>query len=85
MDASGFKESFTEMEVNYNRKGELKAFDDSKAGVKGLIDAGVTKVPKYLLDHRMSLLRSSTVTRPIYRFQLLILELLVELMGAKKL
>ncbi|KAJ0093137.1 hypothetical protein Patl1_25164 [Pistacia atlantica] len=30
---------------NYNRKSELKAFDDSKAGVKGLLDAGVTKVP----------------------------------------
>ncbi|CAI9097705.1 OLC1v1034177C1 [Oldenlandia corymbosa var. corymbosa] len=29
----------------YNRKAEIKAFDDTKAGVKGLVDAGVTKVP----------------------------------------
>ncbi|KAE9455444.1 hypothetical protein C3L33_12657, partial [Rhododendron williamsianum] len=40
MDVSGFKGSSAEMEMNYNRKEELKAFDDSKAGVKGLIDAG---------------------------------------------
>ncbi|KAI8561000.1 hypothetical protein RHMOL_Rhmol04G0301000 [Rhododendron molle] len=46
MDISGFKESSTETAVNYNREEELKAFDDSKAGVKGLIDAGVAKVPK---------------------------------------
>ncbi|KAH7843455.1 hypothetical protein Vadar_016818 [Vaccinium darrowii] len=46
-DISGFKESSAEMaEVNYNREEELKAFDDSKSGVKGLIDAGVAKVPK---------------------------------------
>ena len=25
---------------------ELKAFDDTKAGVKGLVDAGITKVPR---------------------------------------
>ncbi|KAI8560994.1 hypothetical protein RHMOL_Rhmol04G0300400 [Rhododendron molle] len=47
MDVSaGFNESSAGMEVIYNRKEELKAFDDSKAGVKGLIDAGVTKVPE---------------------------------------
>ncbi|MED6136589.1 hypothetical protein PIB30_057427, partial [Stylosanthes scabra] len=25
---------------------ELKAFDDSRAGVKGLVDKGVTKIPQ---------------------------------------
>ncbi|KAJ1430763.1 Oxoglutarate/iron-dependent dioxygenase [Sesbania bispinosa] len=29
---------------NYDRKSELKAFDDSKTGVQGLIENGVTKV-----------------------------------------
>ncbi|XP_019195724.1 PREDICTED: 1-aminocyclopropane-1-carboxylate oxidase homolog 1-like [Ipomoea nil] len=29
----------------YDRKSELKAFDKTKAGVKGLVDAGITKVP----------------------------------------
>eukprot|EP00257_Ricinus_communis_P009983 XP_002529305.3 uncharacterized protein LOC8276157 [Ricinus communis] len=30
----------------YDRNSELKAFDETKLGVKGLIDAGVTKVPR---------------------------------------
>ncbi|KAK9931079.1 hypothetical protein M0R45_018374 [Rubus argutus] len=29
-----------------NRASELKAFDDTKAGVKGLVDAGLTKIPR---------------------------------------
>ncbi|KAK7386187.1 hypothetical protein VNO78_26223 [Psophocarpus tetragonolobus] len=31
--------------VGYDRASELKAFDDTKDGVKGLADAGVTKIP----------------------------------------
>ncbi|OMO95495.1 hypothetical protein COLO4_15845 [Corchorus olitorius] len=34
---------------NYDRKKELKAFADSKAGVKGLVDAGITKVPRMFI------------------------------------
>ncbi|KAJ9547478.1 hypothetical protein OSB04_020021 [Centaurea solstitialis] len=30
---------------NYDRQSELKAFDDSKSGVKGLVDAGLLKIP----------------------------------------
>ncbi|TKW20006.1 hypothetical protein SEVIR_4G057300v4 [Setaria viridis] len=29
----------------YNRRRELQAFDDTKAGVKGLLDAGATSIP----------------------------------------
>ncbi|KAJ9547470.1 hypothetical protein OSB04_020013 [Centaurea solstitialis] len=36
----------TATEVNYDRKAELKAFDESKAGVKGLVDAGITNIPR---------------------------------------
>ena len=37
---------------SYDRKSELKAFDDSKAGVKGLVDAGVTRIPRiFVHDH----------------------------------
>ncbi|CAK9165461.1 unnamed protein product [Ilex paraguariensis] len=36
---------------NYDRKSELKAFDDSKAGVKGLVDAGVATIPRIFLGH----------------------------------
>ncbi|CAL5416422.1 unnamed protein product [Camellia sinensis] len=35
---------------DYDRKSELKAFDDSKAGVKGLLDAGVTNIPKIFVN-----------------------------------
>ncbi|PIA36460.1 hypothetical protein AQUCO_03400385v1 [Aquilegia coerulea] len=34
------------IESDYNRAEELKAFDDTKLGVKGLIDSGILKVPK---------------------------------------
>ncbi|KAG5514761.1 hypothetical protein RHGRI_035974 [Rhododendron griersonianum] len=31
----------------YNRAKEIKQFEDTKSGVKGLIDSGATKIPKY--------------------------------------
>ena len=31
--------------VAWDRRRELQAFDDTKAGVKGLVDAGVTALP----------------------------------------
>ncbi|XP_030961099.1 1-aminocyclopropane-1-carboxylate oxidase homolog 1-like [Quercus lobata] len=31
--------------LDYDRQKELKAFDDTKAGVKGLIDSGMVKIP----------------------------------------
>ena len=32
--------------AEYDRETELKAFDETKAGVKGLVDAGVTEIPR---------------------------------------
>jgi len=31
----------------YDRKAEVKAFDDSKAGVNGLVESGVSKIPRF--------------------------------------
>ncbi|XP_008438548.1 1-aminocyclopropane-1-carboxylate oxidase homolog 1-like [Cucumis melo] len=31
---------------NYHRPTDLRAFDDTKAGVKGLVDAGITEIPR---------------------------------------
>ncbi|XP_022942324.1 1-aminocyclopropane-1-carboxylate oxidase homolog 1-like isoform X3 [Cucurbita moschata] len=31
---------------SYHRPTELKAFDDTKSGVKGLVDAGITEIPR---------------------------------------
>lgn len=35
---------------NYDRITELKAFDETKTGVKGLVDAGITKVPQIFIQ-----------------------------------
>ncbi|GKA17762.1 1-aminocyclopropane-1-carboxylate oxidase homolog 1-like protein [Tanacetum coccineum] len=34
------------IQPDYDRKAELKAFDETKTGVKGLVDAGITQVPR---------------------------------------
>jgi len=34
------------MDSNYDRKAEIKAFDEAKTGVKGLVDSGVKRVPR---------------------------------------
>ncbi|KAE9455437.1 hypothetical protein C3L33_12663, partial [Rhododendron williamsianum] len=44
----------------YDRKSELKAFDDSKTGVKGLVDAGVTKIPHIFIHEKSQLNDIST-------------------------
>ncbi|KAF0915105.1 hypothetical protein E2562_033694, partial [Oryza meyeriana var. granulata] len=36
----------------YDRLRDLKAFDDTKAGVKGLVDAGVTAIPR-IFHHKV--------------------------------
>ncbi|XP_030496480.2 1-aminocyclopropane-1-carboxylate oxidase homolog 1 [Cannabis sativa] len=33
----------------YDREMEVKLFDETRAGVKGLVDSGVTKVPRFLI------------------------------------
>lgn len=41
-------------ESNYDKKSQLKAFDDTRAGVKGLIDNGITKIPKIFVHDKRS-------------------------------
>ncbi|KAK4732537.1 hypothetical protein R3W88_025525 [Solanum pinnatisectum] len=36
----------------YDRRSEVQAFDDSKVGVKGLLDAGITKLPRMFLHNQ---------------------------------
>ncbi|KAI3849851.1 hypothetical protein MKW98_026765 [Papaver atlanticum] len=43
---SNFGKSLKEEESCYDRMKELKAFDDTKAGVKGLADSGLLKLPR---------------------------------------
>ncbi|KAJ9700624.1 hypothetical protein PVL29_006098 [Vitis rotundifolia] len=37
-------------QADYDRLSELKAFDETKAGVKGLVDAGVSQVPRIFIQ-----------------------------------
>ncbi|KAK6929807.1 Non-hem dioxygenase N-terminal domain [Dillenia turbinata] len=38
-----------ESDLNYDRETELKTFDESKIGVKGLVDSGIDKLPKFFV------------------------------------
>ncbi|KAL7264755.1 hypothetical protein ACSBR1_002660 [Camellia fascicularis] len=48
--------------TDYNRMKELKEFNDSKIGVKGLSDSGITAIPKFFiqLPETLSTLKSSS-------------------------
>lgn len=47
MAANSTSETQATMELNhYDRESELKAFDNTKAGVKGLVDAGIDRIPR---------------------------------------
>ncbi|KAG5516919.1 hypothetical protein RHGRI_037601 [Rhododendron griersonianum] len=37
------------IELNYDRASELRAFDETKTGVKGLVDAGVAQIPRIFI------------------------------------
>ena len=39
----------SETSVDYNRIKEVKEFDDTKAGVKGLLDSGIVSIPKMFI------------------------------------
>jgi hypothetical protein len=46
MVATGRDEVPATLKPDYDRASELKAFDDTKLGVKGLVDAGITVIPR---------------------------------------
>ncbi|KAL2230054.1 UNVERIFIED_CONTAM: 1-aminocyclopropane-1-carboxylate oxidase [Sesamum indicum] len=46
MDMSSLKESLPE---DYDRLKALKAFEETKAGVKGIVDSGIQKVPRIFI------------------------------------
>ncbi|CAN0922500.1 1-aminocyclopropane-1-carboxylate oxidase homolog 1 [Linum grandiflorum] len=67
------------MAAAYDRLAELKAFDETKAGVKGLVDAGVTELPRifkappHLLPHNNNN-RPPTFSHPDFIFPTIDLE-----------
>ncbi|XP_058195951.1 1-aminocyclopropane-1-carboxylate oxidase homolog 1-like [Rhododendron vialii] len=50
MDATTTKISVqAPIELNYDRASELRVFDETKTGVKGLVDAGVAQIPRIFI------------------------------------
>lgn len=49
MDSSAVNESAANSIADDDRLEQLKAFDDTRAGVKGLVDAGITSLPKIFI------------------------------------
>lgn len=43
--------TYKETEIFFDQKSELNVFDDTKAGVKGLVDAGITKVLRIFINN----------------------------------
>ncbi|KAK3043439.1 hypothetical protein RJ639_002018 [Escallonia herrerae] len=59
---------------DHDRQSERKAFDDTKAGVKGLVDAGLAKVPRifihdYLEPEENSGSKYSQISIPVIDFK----------------
>ncbi|KAH7843506.1 hypothetical protein Vadar_017412 [Vaccinium darrowii] len=57
---SNGEEEEAQLKPEYDWKSELKGFDDSKTGVKGLVDAGVTKIPHVFIRGKSQLSDTST-------------------------
>lgn len=47
--------------LKYDKAKEVKEFDDTKAGVKGLVDSGVTKIPRFFVHPLENLPKSSDI------------------------
>ncbi|CAJ1795711.1 unnamed protein product [Sphenostylis stenocarpa] len=46
MDVKSTNQIEAAIDSNYDRKAEIKAFDESKTGVRGLVESGVQKLPR---------------------------------------
>jgi isopenicillin N synthase-like dioxygenase len=61
MEVSKNNEISVTTKHEYDRASELKAFDETKDGVKGLVDASITKIPR-IFHHKFDKDSSSTST-----------------------
>ncbi|KAK7380262.1 hypothetical protein VNO78_32769 [Psophocarpus tetragonolobus] len=69
----GTDESETSDGSTYDGKAERLSFDDSKTGVKGLVDSGVTKIPRMFYSGKLDLtetsLSASKISIPVIDLQ----------------
>ncbi|KAI8010462.1 hypothetical protein LOK49_LG06G02710 [Camellia lanceoleosa] len=59
------------IETNYDRAQELKAFDDTKTGVKGLVDAGIATVPKIFIQPLDNLNKTTNPNNTQFNFPII--------------
>ncbi|KAE8723789.1 hypothetical protein F3Y22_tig00011718pilonHSYRG00032 [Hibiscus syriacus] len=59
-------------DTNYDRKKELKAFVDPKVGVKGLVDAGITKFPRMFIAPPNSTSSPTTTEKTQFRISIIV-------------
>ncbi|KAK6122722.1 hypothetical protein DH2020_043541 [Rehmannia glutinosa] len=64
----------TSTEPTYDRKSELQAFDDTKAGVKGLVDAGITKIPRFFIHPPQNVKDTTSPTKTQFSFPVIDLQ-----------
>ncbi|KAI8561018.1 hypothetical protein RHMOL_Rhmol04G0302800 [Rhododendron molle] len=74
MVTSNGEEIQEQTKPEYDRKSELKAFDDTKTGVKGLVDAGVTKIPRIFIHDKSKLSDISTTSSAASLFSVPIID-----------
>lgn len=68
-------ELMRENDTNYDRTSELKAFDDTKTGVRGLVEAGVSKIPRIFVHRENKSLESYSHGETNHNFSLPIISL----------
>ncbi|PIN16397.1 hypothetical protein CDL12_10944 [Handroanthus impetiginosus] len=61
----------TSTDTNYDRKTELKTLDDTKAGVKGLVDAKITKLPRIFVHPPQNLQNLTNPTKTQFSFPII--------------
>ncbi|WCJ24006.1 2-oxoglutarate (2OG) and Fe(II)-dependent oxygenase superfamily protein [Euphorbia peplus] len=59
----------------YDRYKELKTFDESRSGVKGLVDSGITKVPRIFIRPPEDLINDNHNTDVITQFKIPVINL----------
>ncbi|XP_061352274.1 1-aminocyclopropane-1-carboxylate oxidase homolog 1-like [Gastrolobium bilobum] len=66
-------------ELESERQRELKAFDETKAGVKGLVDSGISKVPQIFIASTNGIPYKTSSSSPTStQFQIPVIDLKVE-------
>ncbi|PON95087.1 Oxoglutarate/iron-dependent dioxygenase [Trema orientale] len=59
----------------YDRAEEVKQFDETRAGVKGLVDSGVTKVPRFLIHPPETISNDNSPPDDVDEFQVPVIDL----------